>query len=130
MYIYGNLYVGVHAVLDVDETDITENSATLTCELPCFSPNIQCVLSQFISCTDVNVTIDIGNIIGSVESYSYPTQAMIISGLNSGTTYYYCVVYYDATNMMKIGEPACGSFVTQKTISEANDDGEFSILYT
>ena len=50
---------------------------------------------------------------------------MIISGLNSGTTYNYCVVYFDATNMMEIEEPACGSFVMQKTISETNDDGEF-----
>ena len=130
MYIYGSLYVGVHAILDVEETNITENSASLTCELPCFSPNIQCVLSQFMSCTDVNVTIDTGNITGSVESYSYPTQAMIISGLNSDTTYNYCVVVTNTTNMMKVGEPACRSFVTQKTISETNDDGEFSILYT
>ena len=130
MYIYDSLYVGVHAILDVDETDITENSATLTCELPCFSPSIQCVLSQFMSCTDVNVTIDTGNITGSVESYSYPTQAMIISGLNSGTTYNYCVVVTDTTNTMNVGEPVCGSFVTQKTISETNDDGKFSILYT
>ena len=86
---------------------------------------MQCVLSQFVSCTDVNVTIDTGNITGSVESYSYPTQAMIISGLNSGTTYNYCIVYYDATNMMEIGEPACGSFITQKTTSETNGDGKF-----
>ena len=83
-----------------------------------------------MSCTDVNVTIDTGNITGSVESYSYPTQAMIISGLNSGTAYNYCVVVTNTTNMMKVGKPVCGSFTTQKIISETNDDGEFSILYT
>ena len=83
------------------------------------------MLSQFVSCTDINVTIDTGNITGSVESYSYPTQAMIISGLNSGTTYNYCIVYYNATNMMEIGEPVCGSFATQKTTTKTNDDGKF-----
>ena len=107
------------------ETNIAENSATLTCELPCFSPNVQCVLSQFICCTDVNVTVDTGNITGSEESYSYPTQAMIISGLNSDTTYTYCVVLNDTVNLMKVGEPVCGSFTTQKIISKTNDDSKY-----
>ena len=101
------------------ETNIAENSATLTCKLPCLSPNVQCVLSQFISCTDVNVTVNTGNITGSVESYSYPIQAMIINGLNSDTTYTYCVVRDDTVNLMKVGEPVCGSFTTQKIISKS-----------
>jgi len=85
------------------------------------------MLSQFMSCTDVNVTTDTGNITGSVESYSYPTQAMIISGLNSGTTYNYCVVITNTTIMMKVGEPVCGSFTTQKIISESNDDSKHEL---
>ena len=117
-------YLGVNPISSIVETDITENSATLTCKLPCFSPNVQCLLSQFMSCTDINVTIDTGNITGSVESYSYPTQDMIISGLNSGTTYNYCVVLTNTTNMMEIGGPVCGSFTTPKTISEANDNSK------
>ena len=35
------ILLGVNAILSVDEMDITENSATLTCELPCFSPNLR-----------------------------------------------------------------------------------------
>ena len=118
-------YLGVNPISSIVETNIAENSATLTCELPCFSPNVQCVLSQFISCTDVNVTVDTGNITGSEESYSYPTQAMIISGLNSDTTYTYCVVLNDTVNLMKVGEPVCGSFTTQKIISKTNDDSKY-----
>ena len=78
-----------------------------------------------MSCTNVNVTIDTGSITGSVESYSYPTQGMIISSLNSGTTYNYCVVVTKTTNMMKVGEPVCGSFTTLKIISETNDEGKY-----
>ena len=62
---------------------------------------------------DVNETIDASNITGSVESYSYPTQAMIISSLNSGITYNYCVVLYDVINMMEVVDPACGNFTTK-----------------
>ena len=61
---------------------------------------------------DVNVTIDTDNITDSVESYSYPIQTMIISGLNSGTTYNYCVILYNITDMMEVGEPMCGNFTT------------------
>ena len=71
------------------------------------------------------MTIDTGNVTGSVESYSYSTQAVIVSGLNSSTTYSYCVILYDATNMMEVGTPVCGSFIMQKTISETNGDGKF-----
>ena len=61
---------------------------------------------------DINATNDTSNITGSVESYSYPTQAMIISGLDSGTTYSYCVILYNITDMMEVGEPVCGNFTT------------------
>ena len=62
-YIVATIYdltknLGVDPISSIVETNIAENSATITCELPCFSPNVQCVLSQFISCTDVNETID------------------------------------------------------------------------
>ena len=117
-------YLGVNPISSIEETGIAENSAMLICKLPCFSPDIQCVLSQFLSCTDVNVTIDTGNITGSVESYSYPTQTISVSGLNSNTTYNYCVVLTNTTNMMMVGGPKCGSFTTPKIINEANDDSK------
>ena len=98
-----------------------ENSATLICGLPCFSPTLQCVLSHFITnCTDVNVANTTSDIIGSVMSYTYPTQSIILSGLNSGTTYNYCVVAVDSS-MMMVGEPLCGTFTTQMIISKSND---------
>ena len=62
---------------------------------------------------------------GSEESYNYPTQAMIISGLIGDTTYTYCVVLNNTVNLMKVGEPVCGSFTTQKIISKANDDSKY-----
>ena len=98
--------------------DITENSATLTCELPCFSSNLQCVLSKFtLNSMDVNVTNSPSNITGSLMTYSYPTYSNYNSQwLNSDTTYNYCIVATNITNMMEVGESMCGNFttVTQK----------------
>ena len=115
------VHIGVNTIISVDETDVMENSATLTCELPCFSPNLLCALSNFtLSSMDVNVTNSPGNITGSLMTYSYPTQIITLSGLNSGTTYNYCIVATDITNMMVVGEPVCGDFTTQKIITEGN----------
>ena len=129
MYVNLIIILGVNAIISVDETDIMENLATLICELPCFSPSLQCVISHFItSCTNVDVANSISDITGSVMTYSYPTQTITLSGLNSSTTYNYCVIATDTTNMMIVGEPVCGSFttVTWKIISE-NNDGKYII---
>ena len=96
-----------------------ENSATLICELPCFSPRLKCVISHFI--TNVNVANISSDITGSVMAYSYPTQTITLSGLNSGTTYNYCVIATNTTSMMEVGEPVCGNFTTRKIIDETND---------
>ena len=100
--------LGVNAILSVDETEITENSATLICELPCLSSNLQCVISHFITT-------------GSLMAYSYPTQTITLSGLNSDTTYNYCIVATNITNMMVVGDPVCDNFTTQKIIAETNE---------
>ena len=122
------ILLGVNAILSVDETEITENSATLTCELPCFSTNLQCVISHFVtSCTNVNVSNSTSDITGSVMTYSYPTQIITLSGLNSGTTYNYCIVATNITNMMEIRGSVCDSFTTQKIITEINEGN--CILY-
>ena len=116
------LIIGVDAILSIDEIDIMENSATLICELPCFSPSLQCVISHFItSCTDVNLANVTSDITGSMMTYSYPTQTITLSGLNSGTTYNYCVIATNTTNMMEVGELVCGNFTTRKIINETND---------
>ena len=107
---------------------ITENSATLTCELPCFSSNLQCVVSHFItSCADVNITYGTRNITGSLMTYSYPTQTITVTGLNSDTTYNYCIVASNITNMIIFGEPVCGNFTTQKITTGTNEGNH--ILY-
>ena len=54
-------------------------------------------------------------------TYSYPTQTITLSGLNSDTTYSYCIVAINITNMMEVGEPVCGSFTTQKIITKTNE---------
>ena len=129
MYVYefSNYFLGVNAILSVHETDIMEDSAILICELPCFSPSLQCVISHFItSCTDVNVANRISDITGSVMTYNYPTQTITLSGLNSSTSYNYCVIATNTTNMMIVGEPVCGSFTTAtniKFLRENNHNG-------
>ena len=65
---------------------------------------------------DVNVTNSPSNITGSLMTYSYPIQTITLNGLNSDTTYNYCIVATNMTNMMEVGESMCGNFttVTQK----------------
>ena len=112
--VFVHTYVlGVNGILSVDETEITENSAKLISELPCFSSNLQCVLSNFtMNSMDVNVTNNVSNITGSLMAYSYPTHTINITGLDSGTTYSYCIVATNMTNMMEVGESMCGNFTT------------------
>ena len=89
----------------------------LISELPCFSSNLECVLSHFtLNNMDVNVTNSTSDITGSLMTYSYPTQTIIITaiGLNSDTSYNYCIVATNTTNMMEVGEPMCGNFTTIK----------------
>ena len=106
-------YVAVQAVISVTVETVSTTNVTLDCTLPCFSPNLQCNLSNIT--TDgvdaVNIIVTNSNIVGSVMSYSYPTQRTTISNLIDNTTYNYCVVAIDMTNMMKVGEPVCGSFI-------------------
>ena len=45
-------------------------------------------------------------------TYCYPIQFVTLNCLNSGTTYNYCVVSTDGTNIVQVGEPVCGSFTT------------------
>ena len=120
-----NNHVGVNALLSVYEDSITEDSATLICELSCFSPNLQCAVSQFTTNNmNVNVASGSGQVTGTVMAYSYPTQSVSVSCLTSGTTYNYCVIATNATNMVQVGEPVCGSFTTRNIISDsASSDG-------
>ena len=116
-----NNHVGVNALLSVDEDNITEDSATLICELSCFSPNLQCAVSQFTTNNmNVNVVNGGGQVTGSVMVYSYPTQSVSVSCLTSGTTYNYCVIATNAANMVQVGEPVCGSFTTRNIINDSS----------
>ena len=106
-------HIGVNAILSV-EMDVTENSATLIYELPCFSPGLQCVTSYFTTNDmDFNMNNITSDITDTVMTYSYQTRTITLSGLNSGTTYNYCVGVTNTTNMMEIGESVCGNFTTQ-----------------
>ena len=120
-----NNHVGVNALLSIDEGNIMEDSATLIWELSCSSPNLQCAVSQFTTNNmNVNVASGSGQVTGSVMAYSYPTQSVSVSCITSGTTYNYCVIATNATNMVQVGEPVCGSFTTRNIISDsASSDG-------
>ena len=56
-------------------SDITEDAATLICELPCFSPNLQCVESQYLRQINMDINVASGNdqVTASLMAYSYPT---------------------------------------------------------
>ena len=76
---------------------------------------------------NVNVASGSSQITGSLMAYSYPTQTITLSCLNSDTTYNYCVVATDATNMGQVGEPMCGSFTTRII---TGDDSDGMLLYS
>ena len=71
---------------------------------------------------DVNVASGSSQVTGSLMAYRYPIQTILLIGLNSGTTYNYCVVATDATKMIQVGEPVCGNFTTV-IITTDNSDG-------
>ena len=97
--------------------------------MSCFSSDLRCVVSQFTTNNmDVNVASGNGQVTGSLMAYSYPTQAITLSCLNSGTTYNCCVVATNATNMVQVGEVVCGSFTTRNIISD-NSNGMYIAKY-
>jgi len=100
----------------------------LSCVLSRFSPELQCVVSKFTTNNmDVTVASTIGHVTGtvSVNTYSNPTQTITLGCLNSSTTYNYCVVTINTTNMVKVGKSVCGNFttITKKTTISENNDG-------
>ena len=112
------------------------DSATLICELPCFSPDLQCVISNLTTNNmNIKVPITTGPVTGSVMSYSYPTQAITLNCLNSSTTYNYCVIATNITNMVEVGKPLCGSFTTDSDKASTavtkndNDNGMYIAMY-
>lgn len=107
------MHLEVNAILSVsDDSNVTQDSATLICKLPCFTSNLQCSLHN-ISANGINLTVknETENIIHSLTSYNYPTQSIILMGLNMSTTYNYCVVAQN-TNKSMIGKVNCGVFTT------------------
>lgn len=115
------IILGVNAIFRVDVRNLTEDSASLICELPCFSPDLRCVISNITTNNMiVNVASTNGHIIGSLMTYSYPTQIITLNCLNSDTTYNYCVIATNITNMMTVGVPVCGNFTTMTIISDNN----------
>ena len=78
---------------------------------------------------DVNAASTNGRVSSSVMPYSYPTQTVTLNCLNSSTTYNYCVIATNTTNMVQIGEPVCGSFTTRRITSENNEGTYVPVMY-
>ena len=124
-----NYHLGVNPILSIDDSGIADDSATLICGLSCFSSDLRCVVSHLATNDmDIDVTSVTGHVTGSIMDYSYPTQSITLNCLNSGTTYNYCVIATNTTNMVQVGEPVCGSFTTRRTSSE-NNDGMCVVMY-
>ena len=113
--------IGVNAILSVEVSNKTGDSAKLNSETPCLSPDLQCDIYN-LTANNMSVTIQttINNITESSMAYSYPSCTIPLTGLKSGTTYSYCLIainvtIYDATNstkMAQVGKPMCGNFTT------------------
>ena len=108
---------GIDTILEVYNENVSHNSVILKCELPCFSPGLECALfSISINNTNVAPTIKISTSIvsGSDTSYNQPTQLITLTNLTSDTMYNYCVVTVNMTDMMElaVGGPMCKNFTT------------------
>ena len=94
---------------------IMSTTATLDCTLPCFSPNVQCDVSNITPNNELMISYS--RVMGSSMNYNYPTQQIMISNLKYDTLYNYCVVAINTTNNMTVGDPVCRSFTTPPGIS-------------
>ena len=114
------VFSGSNAILNVNVKNASHNLTIVKCELACFSSKLECVLYN-ITTNNIDVTSLImnttGNITGPLTSYNYPTQQITLTNLTSGTTYNYCVVGINVTNMMEVGDPVCGNFTTKNLTS-------------
>ena len=110
---------------------IREDSATLSSEMPCFSPDLLCTVTDLIT-NDMIVTVKntTDNDNELVMTYSYPNCIILLSDLNSGTTYNYCVVAINATTMVQVGEPVCGNFTTNISYTESKCVNSLSHTHT
>ncbi|XP_065910565.1 uncharacterized protein [Dysidea avara] len=122
-----------NAILNVNVKNASHNLTIVKCELACFSSKLECVLYN-ITTNNIDVTSLImnttGNITGPLTSYNYPTQQITLTNLTSGTTYNYCVVGINVTNMMEVGDPVCGNFTTKNLTSTfTGDDDSCSECY-
>jgi len=73
---------------------------------------LACSSSTELLCTIVNTTAPASSV-GNYTTDDYPTQLLTFNELASGTTYNYCVVAINTTDMMEVGDPVCGDFTTQ-----------------
>ena len=103
--------VNVNAIISIVEEDITENAAIFVCILACFSTQFECNITNTTAPTS-----SVGIISGSVTSYDYPTQALMFTELESDTTYEFCVVAINVTDMTEVGNLECRDFNTGGTI--------------
>ena len=112
-------FSGINAVLSVNIENGSHNSKVLKCELACFSIGLECVLYNITTnSTDITsqaMNTSSSSINGSFTSYNYPTQLITLTNLTSGTTYNYCVVAINVTDMMEVGDPVCGNFSTNNS---------------
>ena len=123
---YGCIYlcIGVNAILSVEVSDITEDSAKLNSETPCLSSDLQC---DIFTLTTNNMSVTIENTTNTPVSlmlYSYPSCTILLTGLKSDTTYSYCLIAInDTTNdtkVVQVGKPMCGNFTTS-----THNEGKF-----
>jgi len=108
------LFLGIIAILDVYIESVSCTLAILRCKLPCFSPGLECALFNF---TKNNTHVV--STIGSDTSCNHQTQLITLTNLTRDTTYNYCVVAVNMTDMMEVGDPVCGNFTTD-TIATTN----------
>jgi len=126
MLIFIVFTIGTNALVNFKVVEILETRATIVCELPCFSKDIECALSYVLwvnkSLTIMNPTFHISNITGDQYTYSYPSQNVTITNLASNNLYHFCVHANNLTTMKISGHILCGTFATKHVQHHHDND--------
>ena len=97
---------GTNRIFDITVGEVRDTSATIVCELACFTEEIGCIP------VDTNLTFHTSNITGRSCSYSYHSQNITFSNLASGNTYNVCISAYNLTTTELQGSVQCEIFTT------------------
>jgi len=123
-------------VVNITVAEVMATTAIIVCELPCFSEDFGCLLTSVERIENkmminVDPTFHTSTITGEPYSYSYPTQNVTITNLNSNSKYHFCLSAVNLTTIkIHNSSQLCGNFTTENFTAKhhhQHSEGYYSI---